>query len=110
MTATDHEVATLEVTEPIGEVVTYPLSEVVARTGVPSERWIRIRLNAGKIRGRRAGRTWRMTADDIAGLIAYLASGPEYSPSPASTLPTASPDTTGLSAASRRRLKRRRTH
>ncbi|NEW49388.1 hypothetical protein GV792_04930 [Nocardia cyriacigeorgica] len=61
---------------PVDETRTHPLAHVVAETGVASEDWLRRRLNAGKIRGRLVGRTWRMTDSDIAALVAWMAKGP----------------------------------
>ncbi|MBF6328762.1 hypothetical protein [Nocardia transvalensis] len=83
------------------EVETFPLAFVVEKTGVPSEDWLRRRLNARQIPGRRAGREWRMTLSDMAALVEYMATGPSR---PVTT------DSTGLTPASRRRLERRRTH
>ncbi|WP_433660762.1 hypothetical protein ACQPW1_00285 [Nocardia sp. CA-128927] len=94
------------------EIETFPLDYVVERTGVPSERWIRIRLNDGRLRGRRAGRKWRMTESDIAHLVASIVNETESQPEPGpvSVPPApAPPNPTGLTAASRRRLASR-TH
>ncbi|MGV9742810.1 hypothetical protein [Nocardia farcinica] len=55
------------------ETCTYDLDHVVQRTGVPSVDWLRRKLNAGLVPGRRAGRTWRMTESDIAALVDYIA-------------------------------------
>ncbi|MGW4718324.1 hypothetical protein [Nocardia sp. NPDC004260] len=55
------------------ETCTHSLAYVVEQTGVPSEDWLRRKLNAGEIPGRRAGRIWRMTDSDIAALVDYLA-------------------------------------
>lgn len=59
------------------ELQTHPLAYVVQAANVPSEDWLRRRLNRGEIRGRRAGKKWSMTTSDIAALIAYMAQGPE---------------------------------
>lgn len=61
------------------ETRTYDLAEVLERTGVPSELWLRRRLNSGELRGRLAGRKWRMTDSDIAFLVEYMARGPKSS-------------------------------
>lgn len=59
------------------ELKTFPLAYVVETTNVPSEDWLRRRLNRREIRGRLAGRTWSMTTSDIAALIDYMAKGPQ---------------------------------
>lgn len=43
----------------------YTLEEVVEAGWAPSEDFLRRRLARGEITGRRVGRTWRMTEDDI---------------------------------------------
>lgn len=55
-------------------IKTYSLDEVAAMVLPPDmkspRRWLMVRLNEGKIRGYRLGRTWRMTRDDVEDLIA----------------------------------------
>ncbi|QIS00968.1 hypothetical protein F5X71_00265 [Nocardia brasiliensis] len=92
------------------ETETFGLDYVVERTGVPSERWIRIRLNDKRLRGRRAGRQWRMTEGDIAYLVQFMANETQPPPQPMPSQPVAAPtNSTGLTAGSRRR-RERRTH
>ncbi len=71
------------------ETRTYDLAYVVEETGVPSEAWLRRLLNAGTIRGRRAGRQWRMTTSDIAALVEYMGRGPGSAHAAATLTPTA---------------------
>ncbi|WP_280442254.1 hypothetical protein [Nocardia brasiliensis] len=94
---------------PSPEIETFTLDYVVELTGAPSERWIRMRLNSGQFRGRRAGRQWRMTKSDIAYLLESIANTtePPTQPAPAPTQPAPAANPTGLTRASRRRLKRR---
>ncbi len=49
------------VTEPL----TYDLTEAAERIGGVSEKWLAAQLRAGKLPGRKVGRSWRMTAGDI---------------------------------------------
>uniref|UniRef100_UPI003F495729 hypothetical protein n=1 Tax=Nocardia suismassiliense TaxID=2077092 RepID=UPI003F495729 len=92
------------------EIETFPLEYVVEMTGVPSERWLRLRLNSGELRGRRAGRQWRMTESDIAYLVESMVNEAEPPPEPKSAPAVPPPSNpTGLSVASRRRHQRR-TH
>lgn len=93
------------------ETRTYKLDEVVARVGVPSELWLRRKLNAGVLRGRRAGRIWSMTESDIVYLIDYMARGPksnaaneiQHDPQVAPVTSMAA----GMSARSRKRITSR---
>jgi hypothetical protein len=81
----------------------YALDEVV-RAHLPAEwtdgkRWLTRRLNRKELRGRRFGRTWRMTDSDIEFMLEKLANftdGEAQSPSVAD----------GLSTRSARRLRR----
>ena len=45
---------------------TYSTAESAELIGAPSERWLIERLRAGYFRGRKIGRHWRMTEQDIA--------------------------------------------
>ncbi|MGW2666099.1 helix-turn-helix domain-containing protein [Nocardia tengchongensis] len=90
------------------ETRTFTLAEVVERVGVPSELWLRRRLNSGEIRGRRAGRIWSMTESDIVYLLEYMARGPKgkarTASEPAPELASVTGMAAGLSERSRRRL------
>jgi hypothetical protein len=51
---------------------TYSLAEVaemILPDMADSVRWLSRRLNNGELSGYRVGRTWRMTREDVAGLI-----------------------------------------
>ncbi|MFE3081753.1 DNA-binding protein [Nocardia tengchongensis] len=91
----------------MNETRTFTLAEVVERVDVPSELWLRRRLNAGTLRGRRAGRIWSMTESDVAYLLEYMARGPkvvaaeQVAPNP---IPPIVNVAAGLSAKSRKRL------
>jgi hypothetical protein len=76
--------------------LTYSLAEAAAL--IPcKERWLAEGLRAGRFPGRKIGRDWRLTDDDIHAIIA--ASAPEPS-KPLSLVD-------GLSPAARRRIERR---
>lgn len=90
------------------ETRTYSLAEVVDRVDVPSELWLRRRLNSGELRGRRAGRIWSMTESDITYLLEYMARGPKgkarTTSEPAPELASVTGMAAGISARSRKRL------
>jgi hypothetical protein len=89
----------------------YPLDEVV-RAHLPFEwtdgkRWLTRRLNRKELRGRRFGRTWRMTDSDIEFMLQKYANFTEdhdvvEAQPPSETTSVAD----GLSARSARRLRR----
>jgi hypothetical protein len=45
---------------------TYSTAEAAELIGAPSERWLIERLRSGTFRGRKIGRHWRLTEQDIA--------------------------------------------
>ena len=45
---------------------TYSVAEATSQMGAPSERWLIERLRSGAFPGRKVGRYWRMTDQDIA--------------------------------------------
>jgi hypothetical protein len=45
--------------------LTYSIAEVAEQMGAPSERWLVEQLRAGRFRGRKVARFWRMTEQDI---------------------------------------------
>ncbi|WP_406234980.1 hypothetical protein [Nocardia sp. NBC_01009] len=93
------------------ETETFDLAYAAQKSGAPSADWIRRKLNANAFRGRRAGREWRMTESDIAGLVAWMARGPEVAAETnAATETSTQLDHSGLTPTSRRRLEQRRTH
>ncbi|MFI9507545.1 hypothetical protein [Nocardia sp. NPDC052566] len=89
------------------ETDTFTLAEVVEKVHLPSEDWLKRRLNAGTFSGRRAGKTWSMTRSDIAAMIVSLGPGLDVPTGPlAVPEPPAPADLTGLTRTSRRRLGR----
>jgi excisionase family DNA binding protein len=44
---------------------TYSTAEAAQQMGAPSERWLVEQLRAGRFRGRKVGRQWRMTEQDV---------------------------------------------
>ncbi|MBF6298279.1 hypothetical protein IU459_12075 [Nocardia amamiensis] len=90
------------------ETCTHPLAYVVEQTGVPSEDWLRRKLNAGEIPGRRAGRIWRMTDSDIAALVDYLARPARISSADIRLIAeTPAASASGLTQRAKRNLQRR---
>jgi hypothetical protein len=90
------------------ETRTHALDYVVEQTGVPSEDWLRRKLNAREIPGRKAGRIWRMTDSDIAALVDYLARPARTSTADSQSIADARPATVpGLTPRARRNLNRR---
>lgn len=90
------------------ETKTYDLDYVVAQTNACSARWIKHKLNAGLIPGRKAGRQWYMTESDIAALVEYMGQ-PTRSRAPivaVPDMPAESPSRTGLTERARRNLHR----
>ena len=45
---------------------TYSASEAAQQMGAPSARWLVHQLRSGRFTGRKIGRSWRMTDQDIA--------------------------------------------
>ncbi len=90
----------------------------VAQTYLPAAlkdptRWLRRKLNAGELRGRRYGRHWTMSADDVAFMLAVVSNDKQVTAGPgpaapeqeqAAVQPVSIVD--GMSARSRRRLRR----
>jgi hypothetical protein len=90
------------------ETCTHSLAYVIEQTGVPSEDWLRRKLNAGQIPGRKAGRIWRMTDSDIAALVDYLARPARTANGGSSSIADApSAMSSGLTPRARRNLQRR---
>jgi hypothetical protein len=48
-----------------GVIRTYSTAEATERIGAPSERWLVEQLRAGRFPGRKIGRHWRMTDQDV---------------------------------------------
>lgn len=90
------------------ETQTHSLDYVVEQTGVPSTDWLRRKLNAGEISGRKAGREWRMTDSDIAGLVDYMARPARTQRIDAQSIADTGSFTSGLTRGARRNLHRER--
>lgn len=71
-------------------------AEAAERLG-KTEDWVLNGLRTGRLPGRKLGRTWRMTEEDVAEVIGYFAVPATYRSDPA-----------GLTPTSRRRLNQRR--
>ena len=73
---------------------TYSTAESPELIGAPSERWLIERLRSGPFRGRKIGRHWRMTEQDIADALDVCANDSRV----ASTVPR------GLMSRSRKKV------
>ncbi|KPG04561.1 MULTISPECIES: helix-turn-helix domain-containing protein [Mycobacteroides] len=51
---------------------THSVEEASAILGAPSVRWVTEQLRAGRLRGYKVGRHWRMTDEDIAASIEIM--------------------------------------
>ncbi|AHB79579.1 excise [Mycobacterium phage Validus] len=88
---------------PTTEPLTFPLADVARR--IPcSERWLTEQVRAGRIPGRKVGRSWRMTQADIDAALSSFRVAPESgrkSVAPPADRPLA------LTPTSRRRVRSR---
>ena len=78
--------------------LTYSLAEATERMGAPSERWLMLKLRAGAFPGRKVGRYWRMTEEDIADALDVCSNDVRRIPA------KAKPSAAGLTPTSRKRL------
>ncbi len=46
-------------------LTTFSVAQVVEQIGAPSERWVIEQLRSGRFPGRKMGRRWRMTEEDV---------------------------------------------
>jgi len=76
---------------------TYSIEEAAKIVGAPSERWLLQQLRAGRFPGRKVGRHWRMTAQDIEDALDLCSNG--YRNPNSNVVPLV-----GLTPRSRRRL------
>jgi hypothetical protein len=73
---------------------TYSIGEAADQIGAPSERWLIEQLRVGRFAGRKIGRHWRMTDQDIADALDVCRNSPH--------IPSAGP--VGLTTTSRKRV------
>jgi hypothetical protein len=66
---------------------THPLEDVVKTMPAPSERWLLERLRKGQIPGRKIGRHWYMTDQDIIDTLDILKNDPHVSGAPTGLTP-----------------------
>ncbi|KUI20482.1 hypothetical protein AU192_16385 [Mycobacterium lehmannii] len=78
--------------------LTYSSADAADKMGAPSERWLIEKLRSGVFPGRKVGRHWRMTEEDIAD--ALTACSNEVRRIPAEAMPSPS----GLTLTSRKRV------
>ena len=72
---------------------TYSVGQGTRRIGAPSERWYIERLRDGRLPGRKVGRKWRLTDEDIADALDLCKNDPAITTTPS-----------GLTARSRKRV------
>jgi hypothetical protein len=75
---------------------TYSVLEAAQQMGAPSERWLIEQLRVGRFPGRKVGRSWRMTSDDIAVALDVCRNDHQHYAAPAGAV--------GLTARSRKRM------
>lgn len=81
------------------KVITYSIEEVTQQLGAPSPRWVIEQLRSGRFPGRKVGRNWRLTDQDIADALDACRND-----CPAMAQATQSIPLTGLTPTSRKKL------
>jgi len=73
---------------------TYPVAYGVKAIGAPSERWYVARLRDGRLPGRKVGRHWRLTEQDIIDALDILKNDPHVTDAPTGLTPRSTRVTT----------------
>ena len=73
---------------------THPVECGVKAIGAPSERWYVARLRDGRLPGRKVGRHWRLTEQDIAAAIDICKNDPHVTDAPTGLTPRSAKATT----------------
>ena len=81
------------------KIITYSIEEVTQQLGAPSSRWVIEQLRSGRFPGRKVGRNWRLTEQDIAESLEACRND-----CPAITQAKQSISVAGLTPTSRKRL------
>jgi hypothetical protein len=71
----------------IANIRTHPVEVGKARIGAPSRRWLIERLRDGRFPGRKIGREWRMTDEDIEVAIDLCKNDPQIAARPTGLTP-----------------------
>jgi hypothetical protein len=66
---------------------TYSLEQAGKQIGVPSRRWLIERLRDGRFPGRKVGREWRMTDQDIIDALDLCKNDPRVAAAPTGLTP-----------------------
>lgn len=79
-------------------ITTYSVAEVAEQIGAPSQRWVVEQLRSGRFPGRKIGRNWRLTEEDVVAALEVC----RFNPS--ETGDCAFSPVTGLTPTSRRNI------
>jgi len=71
----------------MANIRTHPVAVGKARIGAPSRRWVIERLRDGRFPGRKIGREWRMTDEDIEAAIDACKNDPKIAARPTGLTP-----------------------
>jgi hypothetical protein len=82
----------------------YELDEAAAKLG-KSERWLADKLRGGQFPGRKIGRTWKLTPDDLDEIVRLCAVAPELLPR-IGAANCAVPQTSSMTTTTARRMRR----
>ncbi len=66
---------------------TYTLDQAVRQIGGPSPRWLMEKLRSGQFPGRKIGKSWRLTDQDIADILDLCKNDPQISDRPTGLTP-----------------------
>ncbi|WP_125078304.1 helix-turn-helix domain-containing protein [Mycobacterium sp. P7213] len=79
-------------------ITTYSAAEVAEQIGAPSQRWVIEQLRSGRFPGRKIGRNWRLTEEDVIAALEVCRFNPSDPGEPAFS------PVTGLTPTSRRNI------
>lgn len=88
----------------VGHALVYEIDEAAVQLG-KSERWLADKLRAGQFPGRKIGRTWKLTPDDLDEIIRLCAVAPEPIPR-SDAVNHAVPRTSPMTRTTARRMRR----
>jgi hypothetical protein len=73
---------------------TFSVEQAVKQIGAPSERWYIMRLRDRRLPGRKVGRNWRLTEQDILDALDILKNDPHVTDAPTGLTPRSTRMTT----------------
>jgi hypothetical protein len=73
---------------------TYTLDQAVRQIGGPSPRWLMEKLRSGQFPGRKIGKSWRLTDEDIADILDACKNDPQIAARPTGLTPRSQKHTT----------------